>query len=281
MLLLLSYPETCYPPFKGHGTFSMKRYFINTKSGSNKFWYAALQNKTLIVSFGKAGTAGRQLKKEFANKVACKAAFDKLMKAKTAKGYTEINSPQEVAPKTVSSFSSMNKKEFWNLINTSLQCTGLQRQSRYLKKQLLLLQKKDLAAFENIFNRLDDAAYTWPLWAAAYTIHAGCSDDGFSDFRAWLITRGQKVYAQALARPDSLSEISPKKLAQSREGDYFLYLAGGAYEALYNEDIRYNKYAKPFKAKTKPTGRKWKEGDTGVLTKLNPRLFRLFKSKWQ
>ena len=35
----------------------------------------------------------------------------------------------------------------------------------------------------------------------------GCSDDGFIDFRAWLIYQGKEVYLNALKNPDSLAEI--------------------------------------------------------------------------
>lgn len=37
----------------------------------------------------------------------------------------------------------------------------------------------------------------------------GCSDDGFIDFRAWLIAQGRDVYLSALADPDSLAEVTP------------------------------------------------------------------------
>ena len=37
----------------------------------------------------------------------------------------------------------------------------------------------------------------------------GCSDDGFIDFRAWLIAQGREVYFAALADPDSLADVVP------------------------------------------------------------------------
>ena len=37
----------------------------------------------------------------------------------------------------------------------------------------------------------------------------GCSDDGFIDFRAWLIAQGRDTYLSALADPDSLAEVIP------------------------------------------------------------------------
>lgn len=49
-------------------------------------------------------------------------------------------------------------------------------------------------------------SYIAPLWAAAYIINGGCSDDGFDYFRGWLITQGRNVFQQALADPDGLAE---------------------------------------------------------------------------
>ena len=36
-----------------------------------------------------------------------------------------------------------------------------------------------------------------------------CSDDGFIDFRAWLIAQGKEVYLSALKDPDTLADIEP------------------------------------------------------------------------
>jgi len=49
------------------------------------------------------------------------------------------------------------------------------------------------------------ALYRYDLWAAAYLIGGGCSDDGFIDFRAGLIAQGRDWYQKAAASPDSLA----------------------------------------------------------------------------
>ena len=45
--------------------------------------------------------------------------------------------------------------------------------------------------------------------AAGVMKEYGCSDDGFIDFRAWLIAQGRDTYLSALADPDSLAEVIP------------------------------------------------------------------------
>ena len=49
------------------------------------------------------------------------------------------------------------------------------------------------------------ALYRRDVWAAAYLIAGGCSDDSFIDFRAGLIARGRDWYHRAAASPDSLA----------------------------------------------------------------------------
>ena len=49
------------------------------------------------------------------------------------------------------------------------------------------------------------ALYRRDLWAAAYLIGGGCSDDSFIDFRAGLIAQGHDWYHKAAA-PDSLAD---------------------------------------------------------------------------
>ncbi|MEZ6185682.1 MAG: DUF4240 domain-containing protein [Planctomycetota bacterium] len=49
-------------------------------------------------------------------------------------------------------------------------------------------------------------AYRNDLWAVAYTVLGGCSDDCFADFRTWLVGCGRDRYERAPRQPDSLCE---------------------------------------------------------------------------
>ena len=52
-----------------------------------------------------------------------------------------------------------------------------------------------------------DLAYQYGLWTAASVIErGGCTDDGFMDFRQWLVGQGRGVYMAALKDPDSLAD---------------------------------------------------------------------------
>jgi hypothetical protein len=103
----------------------------------------------------------------------------------------------------------MNTDEFWQIIDSAHSKSGgdMDRKCELLKKELSALEAGDLCEFIDHFDSADAAAYTWPLWGAAYVMHGGCSDDSFSDFRATLISQGREVYERALNDPESLVEL--------------------------------------------------------------------------
>jgi hypothetical protein len=45
------------------------------------------------------------------------------------------------------------------------------------------------------------------LWAAAYLINSGCSDDGLEYFRCWLIVQGRTLFERSVANPDTLADL--------------------------------------------------------------------------
>lgn len=63
-----------------------------------------------------------------------------------------------------------------------------------------------------VYQLLADS-YRAPLWAAAYMINGGCSDDGFDYFRGWLIMQGREVFEQVLADPEVLADNPTVRLA--------------------------------------------------------------------
>ncbi|MEO5978011.1 MAG: WGR domain-containing protein [Chryseolinea sp.] len=70
----------------------MKQHFVNTKKGSRKFWTSLLKDVTLTISFGKIGTAGRELKKTFKSKGDGKVTLLKLIKEKLPRAYVAVKS---------------------------------------------------------------------------------------------------------------------------------------------------------------------------------------------
>lgn len=102
----------------------------------------------------------------------------------------------------------LGKEQFWRLIDAARETAGgWKSMLEPLIESLSRLEEPDIIRFKQIYDAYLDLAYKEKLWAAAAVMHNGCSDDGFTDFRAWLIAQGKDVYLNALADPDSLADL--------------------------------------------------------------------------
>ena len=103
----------------------------------------------------------------------------------------------------------MDEQTFWGLIDQSrMDMDGdLDAQHEILVSKLSQYSPEEILEFDRILNKYNRESYTSDLWAAAYIINGGCSDDGFDYFRGWLISKGRKVYEDALKNPESLTDI--------------------------------------------------------------------------
>ena len=116
----------------------------------------------------------------------------------------------------------MNRKTFWCLIESVNNRVDVNDQEAVLKatrEALCELSSGEIAEWYEVYRELHKEAYRDDLWdaVAACGIHA--TDDGFIDFRAWLISRGREVYEAVMAAPDSLSAYVPNP----REANFELY----------------------------------------------------------
>ncbi|MEP7289881.1 MAG: DUF4240 domain-containing protein, partial [Chloroflexota bacterium] len=134
--------------------------------------------------------------------------------------------------------------KFWKLVEeTKADSLGdSERQVEILIDRVSRMSIADIFAFRNIFWELKDKAYRRDLWAAAFIIGNGCSDDGFTDFRAWLIAQGESVYVDALHDPESLVDVIPViDDIFGKRGNPFLeemnYIADFAYEKKTGEEM--------------------------------------------
>lgn len=126
--------------------------------------------------------------------------------------------------------TEIDKETFWQLIGEmKVECgQDMDASIRWMKQRLLEMPPEQSLRFHALVHGYEDAADKYGLWSVASLIKEyGCSDDGFIDFRAWLIAQGKETYMAALADPDSLSEVP-------RYGDcafeVFSYVGDYAYE---------------------------------------------------
>lgn len=72
------------------------RHFHCSDGGSHKFWSVEVDGAMQTVRWGRIGTAGQELAKDYASPAEADAATARLITAKLRKGYAEV-SPEEAA----------------------------------------------------------------------------------------------------------------------------------------------------------------------------------------
>ncbi len=157
----------------------------------------------------------------------------------------------------------MNIDEFWSLVERvhAGSPANMDEKCRLLRVEMRQLSCEQILSFESHFRDLFYQAYNWGVWAAAYMINHGCSDDSFMDFRSTLISLGRDAYTTALRDVDSLVEFDIDPAWATYEG--YQYVAGKAYEekACSRADETLEAMGGTKQHPREPTGRDWHEWD--------------------
>jgi len=133
------------------------------------------------------------------------------------------------------------------------------------------LPPAEIVEFERNFREQRARAYTWDLWGAGYILGGGCSDDGFMDFRAWLISMGKEVFETAHRDPDSLAEIKFGPESCQEEDVFFeeyAYIPMEVYEKVTGEEMPMPEVWEA----DEPVGTAWDEEGDGLAERF-PRLW--------
>ena len=124
--------------------------------------------------------------------------------------------------------TEITKDTFWELIAQAKEHPG--GPSEWLMERLIDLGPEQAKRFDDIACAYSDLAYQYGLWTAASVIErGGCTDDGFIDFRGWLIAQGREVYMAALKDPDTLADAPDY---QDQRFDCLPHMGRLAYEEL-------------------------------------------------
>lgn len=209
----------------------MTKTLIFQDDSSNKFWRVTVEESMVTVTYGRIGTAGRSESKEFSSNSTAEKEANKLIAEKLKKGYKEDNTLY------------FGESDFWNIIERTKKSSDgdCDYQADLVTELLVSHPVADIIEFANIFDQLHRKSYRSDWWGAAYLINGGCSDDGFDYFRAWVISRGQKVYYEALEHPENLMKYINEDNIGECEAESLLYSASTAYEQKTNNDDFYDK----------------------------------------
>jgi hypothetical protein len=173
----------------------------------------------------------------------------------------------------------MDTSQFWKLIERSKVESGgvCHEQVDALTRILLELPAEEIEGFDAIFYRFHAQAYRNDVWAAAYIMNGGCSDDGFIDFRSWLIGQGEAIYTAALRDPESLVSVVESMHERTRGGaplygyecQHLAYAAHNAYEQKTGHEMPQGSGSMP-----ELVGEDWEDED---LPSMFPKLWAAFE----
>lgn len=148
----------------------------------------------------------------------------------------------------------MTIDQYWDIVDRVHRASegDMDAKCDLLGEELRKLPAAEVKSFSEHFDDCDDKAYSWELWAAAYLIGGGCSDDTFSDFRASLISTGRETFEQVVSNPETLADMNLTEEAAFYEG--YQYVVNDVYEELTGEMLMRTK-----PAPKEPSGLPWEE----------------------
>ena len=127
---------------------------------------------------------------------------------------------------------------FWSIIErVNLHASNKQEYLLALHEELITLSPQELVSYQLELRKHYTNLYTTKLWYTAVVIMDSCSDDGFIDFRCWVISKGKEIYEEVSANPDALHKYLVNKIDYSYSFEDFMYAASGAYFELAEKDI--------------------------------------------
>jgi hypothetical protein len=165
--------------------------------------------------------------------------------------------------------SAMDRDRFWKIIDWARERTeDAEEVAEVVTEVLESHSPEEIVAFDRALWERRQESYRYDVWAAAYIVNGGCSDDGFEYFRGWLIAQGREFFEAVLADPQRVGDRVPE--GEEVECEEMLYVARQAYE---------NKTGKGFPTlayppgPSKPAGKRWRDDD---LEEMFPELYRRF-----
>jgi predicted AAA+ superfamily ATPase len=125
----------------------------------------------------------------------------------------------------------MTLDEFWELIERTHQASGgdPEKQCELLVQALAEMPIEDILDYGRFQDQFEDEAYRTDVWNAAFLIDSS-GDDGFMDFRAWLVAQGKAIFEKILADPDSLADYVSVERSEETTWEGLLYVASYAYQ---------------------------------------------------
>ena len=133
----------------------------------------------------------------------------------------------------------MDAERFWLLIESARHDAPVDDEAflSRLYAALAELEPEEVLEFRDALATTLERANSFLLRGAAFVINAERSEDGFEQFRGWLVGRGREVFESALEDPESLAELVPESPQFAALMEELLYLPVYVYEEQTGKEI--------------------------------------------
>lgn len=166
----------------------------------------------------------------------------------------------------------ISQERFWELIEKS-------NKGENLDEVLSELTDNEIFGYSYWWNYFNAISYKQDLWAVAYVVMGGCSDDSFDYFRFWLVAQGKETFEKAMQNADNLhnvfDELEDGDFPEREELDYIpmeIINERHGEDAFYELEENYNDLITP-----RPDLEfLWEEDNEESLQKVCPKTF----EKW-
>ena len=153
---------------------------------------------------------------------------------------------------------TMTEDLFWELIEAARKNGGtVDEHIARLTESLAGFKASQIKAFEKLLFEALARANHYDLWALAFLVQDGCSDDAFEAFRAWLVLQGRQAFDLALVEPSRF--LREHAVTSNAAAEALLEVPATAYE------WRSRKVLKSAKRRLiRIQGKAWEEEDLPV-----------------
>lgn len=182
------------------------------------------------------GALDSNVKELIEGELACEELLREMEPERRSVIEKEERERREALSLPISERQEMNTELFWNIIDEAKQRADPKNQEAVLtatRQRLMELSARAIADWHQIKREYMNLSDRNDLWKASAKICDHCTDDGFRDFRSWLISQGKDVFMQVLENPDSLESMDLFHVDTSFElYDYVAYDAYAQKKAL-------------------------------------------------
>jgi hypothetical protein len=113
----------------------------------------------------------------------------------------EIEAEERRRPEGKPDPRAMDHDVFWEVIGIPDE-DGVTSQIESIATRLEQFKATAIKTFDKYLQDLHRSTYRDDIWALAFLLNDGCSDDSFEAFRCWLILQGREVFETILSDPD-------------------------------------------------------------------------------